>query len=149
MSFCSSEQDHFTTTLMQMFPSTWESTFYKIKELQCLSVSPRRSKPPCLHLTLVLLQMLSTGKPAESPHSAFFHLPKEAKVAPLPYKLSLLWQPCAQVASKSGEQLSTVCSQTLSLRAEAEPAPVLQGSLAAGGFCSLLRAQTWERLSKR
>lgn len=72
---------------------------------------------PTLH-TCPSINVFHTGKPAESPHSAFFHLPREAKVTSLPHKLSFLWQPCAQGASKRGEQLSTVCSQRLSLMAE-------------------------------
>lgn len=89
-----------------------------------------------------------TEKPAESPPSAFFHLPKEAKVTPLPNKSSTFKATLWSVPSNTGHQLSIVCSQTLSLRPEAEPAHLLQ-ALAPGDFCSLPHAQTCERLAKR
>lgn len=48
-------------------------------------------------------------KPAESTHSAFFHLPKEAKVTPLPNKSSLLRQPCEQLL-QTEESSSALCA---------------------------------------
>lgn len=50
-----------------------------------------------------------TEKPAESPPSAFFHLPKEAKVTPLPNKSSLLRQPCGQFL-QTPDTSSAVCA---------------------------------------